>query len=94
MAGSAKPTVIPTALATWALLSEDAEARIIEFGIRKLAPADWKSGDRLWLMDLLVAVGNGDHYLNELRSTHPSFKDRKLKTLRPAPGGGMAVMEW
>ena len=84
----------PIALATWAFLGPEAEARIVEQGVRKLAPTDWKSGETLWLMDLIAPMQNQETLLTELRSQHPAFQGKKIKTLRPAPGGGMAVVEW
>ena len=58
---------------------------------RKLAPADWKSGDRLWLIDLVVPFGGTEEVLKELREQ--VFKDKKAKTLRPSPEGTMVVGE-
>jgi cytolysin-activating lysine-acyltransferase len=39
------------AFAAWAYLSEEAEARL-QGGNPRLTPADWKGGDRLWLIHL------------------------------------------
>src|SRR5215469_14651157 len=41
------------AFAAWAFLSEAVEKRLQEAGPR-LAPADWKSGDRLWLISVFA----------------------------------------
>lgn len=83
---------VPVGFASWAYLSEEAEARMMQ-GVRKLGPADWKSGDRLWLMDLLVPFGGMQEAAKELRET--IFKGQKVKSLQPAPdGSGMAVVEW
>ncbi|MBC7767388.1 MAG: toxin-activating lysine-acyltransferase [Phycisphaerales bacterium] len=53
----------PVGVALWALLSEDAEARLcaaVESGAgARLRPDDWKSGDRLWLVEL-VGIDNPD----------------------------------
>ncbi len=43
---------IPRGLITWAHLSAEAEARYVAGG--HLRPADWKSGDNLWLIDLIA----------------------------------------
>lgn len=48
------------AFATWAYLSdlsEEAEARLQE-PHPKLAPNDWKSGDRLWLVSSIAPFGH------------------------------------
>jgi cytolysin-activating lysine-acyltransferase len=81
---------LPVAYASWAYLNEAAEARLMQ-GVRKLSPTDWKSGDRLWLVDLVVPFGGTDEVLKELREQ--VFKDKKAKTLRPSPEGTMVVGE-
>jgi cytolysin-activating lysine-acyltransferase len=54
---------------------------------------DWKSGDNLWLMDMIAPFGGQDEAMKELREK--VFAGRKIKTLQPAPSGeGMAVVEW
>ena len=47
----------PVAYASWAEVSEEVEKRILA-GVVRLAPPDWNSGDRLWLIDV-VAPGAG-----------------------------------
>jgi cytolysin-activating lysine-acyltransferase len=39
--------------ATWAMVSEEVEKRLLT-GNRRLAPTDWRSGDRAWLIDLVA----------------------------------------
>jgi cytolysin-activating lysine-acyltransferase len=56
------------AFAAWASLSAEAEARLQEPNPR-LAPIDWKSGDRLWLVNLFAPFGHGEAALKELRET-------------------------
>ena len=59
----------------------------------RIAPMDWKSGDNLWLMDLICPFGGQDEAMKELKEK--AFKGKTVKTLQPAPGGeGMAVVEW
>ncbi|MBL4807716.1 MAG: toxin-activating lysine-acyltransferase [Rhodobacteraceae bacterium] len=83
---------VPVGYASWAYLSEEAETRMLQ-GIRKLGPADWKSGDRLWLMDLIVPFGGMAEAAKELREG--VFKGKKVKSYQPSPdGSGMAVVEW
>jgi cytolysin-activating lysine-acyltransferase len=43
---------VPRGLITWAWLSADAERRYVAGEL--LAPADWRSGDRLWLIDMIA----------------------------------------
>lgn len=46
----------------WALLSDEAEARLraqADAGMgARLKPDDWKSGDNLWLVDLVIVDSN------------------------------------
>ena len=59
----------------------------------KLFPAEWKSGDIIWLMDVLAPFGGAEQMLQELRMQN--FKDKKIKTLQKATDGNeMAVVKW
>lgn len=51
---------------TWALLSEEAETRFLA-GV-PLEPADWHSGDRLWVVDFVAPHGHAREILNRLRA--------------------------
>lgn len=52
---------VPLGFAIWAYLSEEAEARVrsqAESGVgARLKPDDWKSGDRLWLIEMVTLDG-------------------------------------
>ncbi|CAL80517.1 RTX toxin-activating lysine-acyltransferase (type I secretion system) [Bradyrhizobium sp. ORS 278] len=65
------------AFAAWAYLSEEAEARLQEPNPR-LAPTDWKSGDRLWLIDLHAPFGQQELALKELGETALKGKTYKM----------------
>ena len=62
--------------AAWAYLSETAEARLQEPAPR-LAPADWKSGARLWLVNIFAAQGFAEALLDDVRRT--AFAGRSFK---------------
>ena len=79
----------PLAFASWAFLSADAASRYAATG--KLAPADWKSGDEAWLIDLVAPFGGGERVLEDVRKT--ALGGRALKQLVPAEGGGVRVLE-
>jgi cytolysin-activating lysine-acyltransferase len=82
----------PIGYASWALLGEEAEERIVTRGIRRLMPTDWKSGENLWLIDFLSPFGGQEEMLKELREkVHPG---KKMKMIQAAPGGGTGVVEW
>jgi len=42
---------------TWAFLSEDAEAKLMRGEI--LLPAEWRSGDRMWVIEIIAPYGQG-----------------------------------
>jgi cytolysin-activating lysine-acyltransferase len=46
----------PVGLALWAKVSEEVEKRLLS-GMQRLRPEDWSSGDRLWLVELIVPAG-------------------------------------
>ncbi|MCR4377236.1 MAG: toxin-activating lysine-acyltransferase [Rhodospirillales bacterium] len=80
----------PFAFATWARLTEEAEARLTA-GHRRLAPADWNGGDRLWLVDLIAPFGGMEGILRDL--SEKVFPGVAFKALVPGEGGkGLRVM--
>jgi cytolysin-activating lysine-acyltransferase len=80
----------PVAYASWALVNEEVEKRLIA-GERRLAPAEWRSGDRTWLIDLVAPFGGTERIVADLRAR--VLTGREVKTLRPGPGGGAPVVE-
>lgn len=74
----------PIAYASWALLTEDAEQRLLS-GQRRLRPGEWNAGDRLWLIDLVAPFGGADGFLTDFK--RKVFPDREIKTLVPGPDG-------
>ncbi len=79
-------------VARGAYLSIEAEERMQQ-GVRRISPMDWKSGENLWLMDLIAPFGGQDAAMKELKEK--VFKGASVKTLQPSPSGeGMAVVEW
>ncbi|HVA12670.1 MAG TPA: toxin-activating lysine-acyltransferase [Stellaceae bacterium] len=49
----------------------------------RLAPAEWKSGDRLWLIDLFAPFGHAELALKELRETAVKGKSFKMHSMQP-----------
>jgi len=82
---------VPVAYACWAHLSDDAEAAL-KAGVRRVAPEAWASGENLWLIDAVVPFGGRDEVLATLKQE--VFGTRKVRSLQPAPGGGLGVVEW
>jgi cytolysin-activating lysine-acyltransferase len=83
---------IPIAFVSWGFLSEDAEKRLTD-GARRLRPDDWKSGDRLWLIDVVAPFSGQAAIIKELHEK--VFAGQKVKALQPSPDGkGVTVVEW
>jgi cytolysin-activating lysine-acyltransferase len=78
------------AFAAWAYLSEAVEKRLQETDPR-LAPAEWKSGDRLWLIDLFAPFGHAEAALAELRQS--AFAGKSFKMHRRNTDGTRVVVE-
>jgi cytolysin-activating lysine-acyltransferase len=76
---------LPVAYLSWALVDEAREKRL-QGGYRRLAPADWRSGDRLWLVDLIAPGGNGEALAREVMGK--LFPGREVKTLAVRRDGG------
>ena len=75
------------------LAAEGAAAARLKEGVKKLRPTDWKSGDQLWMIDMIAPFGSADKAIQQLREQ--VFKGQTVKSLQPAPDGkGMAVAEW
>ena len=80
---------VPVAFASWAYLDAEAEARLKE-GVKRLRPTDWKSGDALWLIDVIAPFGAAEKAIAQLREQ--VFKGRPVKSLQPAPDGRGTVV--
>jgi len=74
---------LPTAFASWAYLSEEAES--CYWSTHKLRPGDWRSGDRAWLVDFITPFGGAPKLLSELY--YDIHKDRELMLLYPDENG-------
>lgn len=78
----------PAAVAFWASVSEETEARL-EAGAHKLRPDEWKGGDRLWLIELVAPFGAHDEILLDLSSS--IFGSKPFKFHRASADGGRTV---
>jgi cytolysin-activating lysine-acyltransferase len=82
----------PLGFTSWAYLGEEAEDRIVNKGIRRLMPTDWKSGDALWLIDFVAPFGKQEDMAKELReSTHAG---KTIKMLQAVSSGRVGIVEW
>jgi cytolysin-activating lysine-acyltransferase len=81
----------PLAFASWAFLSPEAAERYRRTG--KLAPADWKSGDEAWLVDLIAPFGGVDELLKDLK-TKTALAGKTVKMLGPKAGEEQGVISF
>ena len=54
------------AFVSWASVSDDIDARLQQ-GITRLKPADWRSGDNLWIMDVIAPFGRREDILAQVQ---------------------------
>lgn len=74
---------LPIAYASWAFLSEEVESSYR--AAHKLRPGDWRSGDRLWLVDCIAPFGDAAALLEEL--LFEVHRDRETRLLYPDADG-------
>ncbi|MDP1782287.1 MAG: toxin-activating lysine-acyltransferase [Hydrogenophaga sp.] len=95
----------PVALLLYACLNAPAESRYIKDPTAPLASADWRSGDRLWLIDWVSPFGQSlqlRHRMLELfaRQTarslqrHPQWNASQVKTWLGDTCSGDAARAW
>jgi cytolysin-activating lysine-acyltransferase len=82
---------MPIAFVSWAKLSADAAERFRQ-PPHRLGPADWMSGDQVWIVDLVAPFGNAAEVLKDLREN--VFPSATLRQLAPVPDGPARVIDW
>ena len=78
----------PAAVAMWAFVSDEIEQRLMD-GASRLRPDEWKSGDHLWLMELVAPFGAQDEILSDL--SRNVFPNRSFNYHRIGVGGAREV---
>lgn len=76
----------PIGVALWARVDEEVEARL-SAGNAKMKPQDWKSGDRLWVVEVMAPFGGHDEMLKDLKLKlfpNETFKYLGRKDGKPA----------
>lgn len=83
---------IPTAMVTWAWLSEDVERDVHETG-RALTEHEWTCGDRLFFNDWITPYDNIREVLHDM--AHNIFPNEVATSLRRNPDGSVRrVNRW
>lgn len=75
---------VPVGFISWALLDDEAEARIIN-GSVKLAPNEWNRGDRFWIIDVIAPFGGIDDMMKDLKEK--VFKNNVVKYIQADEDG-------
>jgi len=81
----------PVAYVSWARLS-DAAAQRYATAPHHLTAADWKSGDQIWIVDLVAPFGGAPEVIKELRET--VFAGQVLHQLLPEEGNQAKTLTW
>jgi hemolysin-activating ACP:hemolysin acyltransferase len=84
----------PLGVVLWAFVDDEVEARLLT-GSARMRPQDWKSGDRLWIVEAcpgprsgMVAPFGTDEMLKDLKAK--VFKDREMRFRAVEAGKGVA----
>ncbi|MGB9151378.1 MAG: toxin-activating lysine-acyltransferase [Burkholderiales bacterium] len=83
---------IPRAYVGWALVNDDVQQRLAQ-GDTRLAPREWKSGNNLWLIDLVTPFGSPEEVIKELREQLFPTQSIKAALLNPKTGK-LQRLEW
>jgi cytolysin-activating lysine-acyltransferase len=86
------PDGVPSAMVTWAWLTEEVEADVHQTG-RALTHSEWKCGDRLFFNDWITPHNNIRDVLHDM--THNIFPNEVATSLRRNPDGSVRrVNRW
>ena len=69
----------PIGVAFWATVSEEVEERLAA-GTNRLRPQDWKSGDRLWVVEVIAPFGGAEEMVKDLKAK--VFAGKEMKYLK------------
>jgi cytolysin-activating lysine-acyltransferase len=78
----------PIGVVLWARVSAEVEA-MLAAGTTKLRPQDWRSGDRLWVVEVIAPFGGAEEMVRDLKAK--VFPDREIKYVALGAGGKMEV---
>ena len=78
----------PLGVVFWAFVDEETEKRLAE-GTTKLSPQDWKSGDKLWVVEVVAPFGGAEEMVKDLKEK--VFPDRTIKMRALTPAGQAEV---
>jgi hypothetical protein len=62
----------------WAAVNEEVEVRLAA-GTSRMRPQDWKSGDRLWVVEVIAPFGGAEEMVKDLKAK--VFAEREMRFL-------------
>ena len=68
----------PIGVVFWATVNEEVEARLAA-GTSRMRPQDWKSGDRLWVVEVIAPFGGAEEMVKDLKAK--VFPSREVRFL-------------
>src|SRR5712691_6083537 len=74
----------PIGVAFWATVNDEVEQRLAA-GTTRLRPQDWKSGERLWVVEVIAPFGGAEVMVKDLKAK--VFPTREMKFLAVGVGG-------
>ena len=75
----------PGGLVLWASVSGETEARLAAGGPARLRPDEWRSGDRLWLVEIVAPFGGQEEMLADCAAV--VFGGKPFKYQRTSAAG-------
>ncbi len=75
------------AFVSWASVSDEVDARLQQ-GVARLKPAEWRSGEHLWIVDVIAPFGTAEEIIEQVREK--LFAGKTVKVLTRGAGGGAA----
>jgi cytolysin-activating lysine-acyltransferase len=81
----------PVAYVSWAQMSDAVAKRYME-APHQLTASDWKSGEQIWIIDLVTPFGGAPEVMKELRET--IFAGKSVNQLLPSMDGHAKAMAW
>jgi cytolysin-activating lysine-acyltransferase len=78
----------PIGVVFWAFVDAEVEARLTSGGAR-FRPQDWKSGDRLWVTEVVAPFGGHEAMVADLKEK--VFPTREIKMLATSTDGTRSV---
>ena len=78
----------PVGVVFWALVNDEVDQRLSSGGGR-LRPQDWKSGDKLWVVEVVAPFGGAEALVADLKEN--VFPAKEIKMPVRGPDGKVAV---